>query len=181
STRSVRLTTSISVRQRVTPQVLSANRICLPARSSPRRTRTSWSIRRWVACAAKRRRASRLAPAAMSWCVRKPFAWCNRAAILWVAYATAFSRERDRLSRDAAEPHRRQRPGDWPRGTPGGGAGGPRYRREQSLVFAVNGKSTDFPLRRWLLAMPALALVTLFIAAPYLTIVVMSVRSPSNV
>ena len=45
----------------------------------------------------------------------------------------------------------------------------------------MNGKSTDFPLRRWLLAMPALALVTLFIAAPYLTIVVMSVRSPSNV
>jgi putative spermidine/putrescine transport system permease protein len=45
----------------------------------------------------------------------------------------------------------------------------------------VNGKSTDFPLRRWLLAMPALALVTLFIAAPYVTIVVMSVRSPSNV
>jgi putative spermidine/putrescine transport system permease protein len=45
----------------------------------------------------------------------------------------------------------------------------------------VNKEPAGIPLRQWLLAMPALALVALFIAAPYLTIVVMSVRSPSNV
>jgi putative spermidine/putrescine transport system permease protein len=45
----------------------------------------------------------------------------------------------------------------------------------------VNAETSRTPLRGWLLAMPALALVTLFIAAPYLTIVLMSVRTPSNV
>ena len=45
----------------------------------------------------------------------------------------------------------------------------------------MNKESAGMPPRRWLLAMPALALVTLFIAAPYLTIVVMSVRTPSSV
>lgn len=45
----------------------------------------------------------------------------------------------------------------------------------------MNKEPGGTPLRHWLFAMPALALVTLFIAAPYLTIVVMSVRSPSNV
>jgi putative spermidine/putrescine transport system permease protein len=45
----------------------------------------------------------------------------------------------------------------------------------------VNREPNGLPLRQWLFAIPALALVTLFIAAPYLTIVVMSVRSPSNV
>jgi putative spermidine/putrescine transport system permease protein len=45
----------------------------------------------------------------------------------------------------------------------------------------MNREPNGLPLRQWLFAIPALALVTLFIAAPYLTIVVMSVRSPSNV
>ena len=36
------------------------------------------------------------------------------------------------------------------------------------------------PLRHWLLALPALLLVSVFIAAPYVTIAVMSVRTPSN-
>jgi len=42
-------------------------------------------------------------------------------------------------------------------------------------------KCSGVPLRRWLFAAPALVLVTVFIAAPYLNIVVMSLRSPSNV
>jgi putative spermidine/putrescine transport system permease protein len=37
------------------------------------------------------------------------------------------------------------------------------------------------PLRKWLLALPALVLVTVFIAVPYVNIVVMSVRTPSTV
>jgi putative spermidine/putrescine transport system permease protein len=45
----------------------------------------------------------------------------------------------------------------------------------------VNRESTGLAPRHWLFAAPVLALVTLFIAAPYLTIVVMSVRTPSNV
>jgi putative spermidine/putrescine transport system permease protein len=49
------------------------------------------------------------------------------------------------------------------------------------VALAVNREPNGLPLRQWLFAIPALALVTLFIAAPYLTIVVMSVRSPSNV
>jgi putative spermidine/putrescine transport system permease protein len=49
------------------------------------------------------------------------------------------------------------------------------------VALAVNREPTRLPLRHWLFAVPALALVTLFIAAPYLTIVVMSVRAPSNV
>lgn len=49
------------------------------------------------------------------------------------------------------------------------------------MASAVNAETARTPLRRWLLAMPALALITLFIAAPYLTIVLMSVRTPSNV
>jgi len=50
------------------------------------------------------------------------------------------------------------------------------------MADAVTGNSTDHSvsLRRGLLAAPALLLVVLFIAAPYLSIVVMSVRSPSN-
>jgi putative spermidine/putrescine transport system permease protein len=49
------------------------------------------------------------------------------------------------------------------------------------VARAVNRESTGLAPRHWLFAAPALALVTLFIAAPYLTIVVMSVRTPSNV
>jgi putative spermidine/putrescine transport system permease protein len=49
------------------------------------------------------------------------------------------------------------------------------------VALAVNKEPAGTLLRHWLLAVPALGLVTLFIAAPYLTIVVMSVRSPSNV
>src|SRR5262249_50079440 len=45
----------------------------------------------------------------------------------------------------------------------------------------MNPKRTGIPLGRWLLALPALVLVTVFIAAPYRNIVVMSLRSPSNV
>jgi len=36
------------------------------------------------------------------------------------------------------------------------------------------------PLRHWLFALPALLLVSVFIAVPYFTIAVMSVRTPSN-
>src|SRR5262249_57711896 len=45
----------------------------------------------------------------------------------------------------------------------------------------MNKEAPGMPMRQWLFALPALTLVTLFIAAPYLTIVLMSVRSPSNV
>src|SRR5262249_49800323 len=45
----------------------------------------------------------------------------------------------------------------------------------------MNKEAPGMPMRQWLFAMPALVPVTLFIAAPYLTIVLMSVRSPSNV
>jgi putative spermidine/putrescine transport system permease protein len=44
----------------------------------------------------------------------------------------------------------------------------------------MNQESSRIPLRRWLFALPALTLVALFIAAPYLTIAVMSMRTPSN-
>src|SRR5215470_14912580 len=49
--------------------------------------------------------------------------------------------------------------------------------------MAAAVRSTDIAFRwwRWLLAVPALALVTVFIASPYLNIVIMSLRSPSNV
>ena len=49
------------------------------------------------------------------------------------------------------------------------------------MAAAVKPTESAVPLRRWPLALPALALVTVFIAAPYLNIVVMSLRSPSNV
>jgi putative spermidine/putrescine transport system permease protein len=42
-------------------------------------------------------------------------------------------------------------------------------------------KQADTVLRRWLLAAPALVLIVVFIAVPYLNIVVMSVRTPSSV
>jgi len=45
----------------------------------------------------------------------------------------------------------------------------------------MNQGATRITLLRWAFAAPALMLVTLFIAAPYLNIVVMSLRSPSNV
>src|SRR5262249_59386258 len=45
----------------------------------------------------------------------------------------------------------------------------------------MNKEAPGMPMRQWLFAMPALVPVTLFIATPYLTIVLMSVRSPSNV
>jgi putative spermidine/putrescine transport system permease protein len=44
----------------------------------------------------------------------------------------------------------------------------------------MNQESSRIPSRRWLFALPALTLVALFIAAPYLTIAVMSMRTPSN-
>src|SRR5215470_839194 len=49
--------------------------------------------------------------------------------------------------------------------------------------MAAAVRSTDIAFRwwRWLLAVPALALVTLLIASPYLNIIIMSLRSPSNV
>jgi len=49
------------------------------------------------------------------------------------------------------------------------------------MAAAVKWKNIGVPLGRWLFALPALVLVTVFIAAPYLNIVVMSLRSPSNV
>jgi putative spermidine/putrescine transport system permease protein len=49
------------------------------------------------------------------------------------------------------------------------------------MVAAVTEEApTRIPLRHWLFAIPALLLVLVFIAAPYLTIAVMSVRTPSN-
>ena len=47
-------------------------------------------------------------------------------------------------------------------------------------MVAVTKDRTRTPLRYWLFALPALVLVTVFIAAPYVTIAVMSVRVPSN-
>jgi putative spermidine/putrescine transport system permease protein len=49
------------------------------------------------------------------------------------------------------------------------------------MAAAVKQTTMGTPLRRWLFAVPALVLVTVFIAAPYLNIVVMSLRAPSNV
>src|SRR5262249_53965660 len=49
------------------------------------------------------------------------------------------------------------------------------------MAAAMKPKEIGVPPRRWLFAAPALILVTVFIAAPYLNIVIMSLRSPSNV
>src|SRR5262249_8122769 len=52
--------------------------------------------------------------------------------------------------------------------------------REQGVARAMKRASTKILLRPWLLAVPALVLVTVFIAVPYLNIAVMSVRTPST-
>jgi len=49
------------------------------------------------------------------------------------------------------------------------------------MAAAMKPKEIGVPLPRWLFAAPALILVTVFIAAPYLNIIIMSLRSPSNV
>src|SRR5262249_14734211 len=96
-------------------------------------------------------------------------------------HAGAVPRQRRRLPGRAGRRHARERAGDQRPHAPGGREGQPRHRRDQSLVPAVSESPQHrMPLLHWLLGLPALLTVAVFIAAPYLTIVTMSVRNPSN-